>query len=163
MYKQKMFVKIIKILKSLISVILFVFLFLYTIIFIHELGHYITALLYGLQVDEFVIGKGLNIFNFIIGQTQYRFHILPTGGFTNLTIFKGEELKFLATALMGGMTNIIIGLMILEVNKKFKVLNDDWKYNFAIYNLYIGIFNLIPLSIINNDGWKVWSLIKALI
>ena len=41
------------------------------IVFIHELGHFITAKMSGMQVDEFAIGFGPAIFKVQKGETLY--------------------------------------------------------------------------------------------
>ena len=50
------------------------------IVFIHELGHFITAKMSGMQVDEFAIGFGPAIFKVQKGETLYLslIHILLT-------------------------------------------------------------------------------------
>src|SRR5918994_723726 len=48
-------------------------------IFLHELGHYLTAKWAGMKVTEFFIGFGPKIWSFQRGETEYGFTVLPAG------------------------------------------------------------------------------------
>ena len=50
------------------------------IIFIHEFGHFFTAKLSHVCVNEFSIGMGPKLFSFTRGETQYSLRLLPIGG-----------------------------------------------------------------------------------
>lgn len=54
----------------------------------HELGHFATAKLLGVKVNEFAIGMGPAVFKRQKGETLYSLRILPIGGFCAL---EGEE------------------------------------------------------------------------
>jgi regulator of sigma E protease len=58
------------------------------IIFVHEFGHFITAKLSGVRVNEFSIGMGPKIFGFERGETMYALRIFPIGGFCAM---EGED------------------------------------------------------------------------
>ena len=58
------------------------------LIFVHELGHYITAKFYGIKVLEFGFGYPPRIFGFRRGETLYSLNLLPLGGFVKMV---GEE------------------------------------------------------------------------
>ena len=47
------------------------------IIFIHELGHFFTAKLSRIRVNEFAIGMGPKLFSFTREETQYALRLLP--------------------------------------------------------------------------------------
>lgn len=51
------------------------------LIAIHEFGHFMTAKLCSVRVDEFSIGMGPAIFKKQKGETQYSLRLLPLGGF----------------------------------------------------------------------------------
>ncbi len=51
---------------------------------IHEWGHFIVARKCGIRVDEFSIGFGPKIFGFKKGNTEYKFCLLPLGGYVKL-------------------------------------------------------------------------------
>ena len=61
------------------------------IVFIHELGHFITAKMSGMQVDEFAIGFGPAIFKVQRGETLYSIRIIPLGGFNRIAGMTPDE------------------------------------------------------------------------
>lgn len=54
------------------------------LVFVHELGHFITAKLTGMRVDEFAIGFGPRLVSFRYGETVYSIRIVPLGGFNDI-------------------------------------------------------------------------------
>lgn len=65
------------------SVIIFL-LVLFLLVLVHEWGHYITAKLTGMRVDEFAIGFPPKLFGIKKGETEYTFNALPIGGFVRI-------------------------------------------------------------------------------
>lgn len=61
------------------------------IIFLHELGHFMTAKYYKMSVIEFAIGMGPKLFTKRIGETDYSIRMLPLGGFVNIAGMQPEE------------------------------------------------------------------------
>ena len=61
------------------------------IIFLHELGHFMTAKYYKMPVMEFAIGMGPKIFTKKMGETDYSIRMLPLGGFVNIAGMQPEE------------------------------------------------------------------------
>jgi membrane-associated protease RseP (regulator of RpoE activity) len=53
-------------------------------IFIHELGHYVTAKSSGMKVTEFFIGFGPKIWSFQRGETEYGFKVIPGGAYVRI-------------------------------------------------------------------------------
>lgn len=58
------------------------------VIFIHELGHFVTAKFLHIKVEEFAFGFGKKIFGKKMGETLYRINLIPYGGYVKLL---GEE------------------------------------------------------------------------
>lgn len=58
------------------------------IIFVHEFGHFITAKLSGVRVNEFAIGMGPKLFGFQKGETAYSIRLLHIGGYCAM---EGED------------------------------------------------------------------------
>ena len=58
------------------------------LIAVHEFGHFFTAKLLGVKVNEFSIGMGPELFSRKKGETQYSLRLLPIGGFCAM---EGEE------------------------------------------------------------------------
>lgn len=54
------------------------------LVLVHELGHFITAKLTGMRVDEFAIGFGPKIISFTRGETVYSLRAIPLGGFNDI-------------------------------------------------------------------------------
>lgn len=49
------------------------------LIAVHEFGHFITAKLFGIRVNEFSIGMGPALFKREKGETLYSIRLLPIG------------------------------------------------------------------------------------
>lgn len=58
------------------------------LIAVHEWGHFITAKLLGVKVNEFAIGMGPVLVSFQKGETQYSLRLLPVGGYCAM---EGED------------------------------------------------------------------------
>lgn len=54
------------------------------LVLIHEWGHFITAKMTGMRVDEFAIGFGPRIFKYKKGETIYSLRCIPLGGFNDI-------------------------------------------------------------------------------
>ncbi len=68
---------------TILTIALFL-LVLSVLIFVHEWGHYITAKLTGMRVDEFAIGFPPKVFSWKKGETEYSINALPIGGFVRI-------------------------------------------------------------------------------
>ncbi|MCC5848368.1 MAG: RIP metalloprotease RseP [Verrucomicrobia bacterium] len=69
-------------------------------VFIHELGHFLTAKWFGLRIDAFSIGMGPVLWQKTINGTSYRISLLPIGGYVALpqmditgSAFENEDAK----------------------------------------------------------------------
>lgn len=58
------------------------------LIFVHELGHFLTAKLFGVRVNEFAMCMGPAIFQKTIGETTYSLRCIPIGGYCAM---EGED------------------------------------------------------------------------
>lgn len=95
------------------------------LIFVHELGHFITAKSVGIKVNEFALGMGPLLFHFKKGDTEYSLRAFPIGGYCKM---EGEDEEsgdasafnnkpFLAKALVvvaGSVMNLILAILILS-------------------------------------------------
>lgn len=61
------------------------------LVFVHELGHFITAKLTGMRVDEFAIGFGPRLVSFRYGETVYSIRIVPLGGFNDIAGMNADD------------------------------------------------------------------------
>ncbi len=58
------------------------------LIFFHELGHFIAARFFGVQVDVFSIGFGKKLYTKMIGKTEWSISAIPLGGYVKM---KGQD------------------------------------------------------------------------
>jgi len=58
------------------------------LIFFHELGHFLAARFFGVQVDVFSIGFGKKLLTKQIGKTQWSLSMIPLGGYIKM---KGQD------------------------------------------------------------------------
>ncbi len=106
--------------------ILIAILFFGLIISFHELGHFIFAKLFKVQVNEFSLGMGPAIFKKKKGETQYSLRLLPIGGYVSM---EGEDedsenerafcnikawKRFIIIAA-GGVVNLIMGVIVVAI------------------------------------------------
>lgn len=106
--------------------ILFAILFFGIIIALHEFGHFITAKIFKVKVNEFSIGMGPTLFKRVKGDTQYSLRLFPIGGFVSL---EGEDedsddtrafgnqkawKRFIIIAA-GATLNVILGLVLMGI------------------------------------------------
>ena len=79
------------VLTVVVAVLIFGFL-----IFIHEFGHYITARIFGIKIEEFSIGMGPRLLWYDSKKTgiRYSFAMFPIGGFVSMPGENGEDEEF---------------------------------------------------------------------
>ena len=93
------------------------------IVFVHELGHFLTARMFGVKVHEFALGLGPRIFSKTKNGIKYSLCLVPMGGFCAM---EGEDeesedegalsnkawyQKFIILAA-GAFMNIVLGFAI---------------------------------------------------
>jgi regulator of sigma E protease len=54
------------------------------IVFVHELGHFLSAKAFGVRVRKFALGLGPVIVRYVYGETEYSLRWIPLGGFVDL-------------------------------------------------------------------------------
>ena len=92
------------------------------LIFSHEFGHFITAKLSGVRVNEFALGMGPKLFSFTKGETVYSLRLLPIGGYCAMegedeesdcpdAFSKAKVYKRMIIVIAGAVMNIILGLI----------------------------------------------------
>ena len=104
--------------------ILFAILIFSFLIFIHEFGHFITAKLSGVQVNEFAMFMGPAIWKKKKGETLYSIRCIPIGGYCAMegededtenprSFQKAAWWKRLGILLAGAFMNFVAGILIL--------------------------------------------------
>ncbi len=112
---------LINVLLVIISILLFSL-----VIFIHELGHFMTAKLSGVRVNEFAIGMGPAIFKIKKKDTLYALRLFPVGGYcamegedtesTSKDAFSQKSVfKRILIVASGAIMNIILAFVFMVV------------------------------------------------
>lgn len=139
------------------------------IIFSHEFGHFITAKLSGIKVNEFALGMGPKLFGFKKGETQYTFRLFPIGGFCAM---EGEDEESpeprafnnakvwqrMIIIIAGAVMNILLGFVLMFA---FTVQADTYSsttINQFLPNSYSANSGLkAGDQIIDVNGYSVWN------
>lgn len=125
---------------TVLTIILAVLLF-GLIIFVHELGHFLTAKMFGVRVNEFALGMGPRILKFGKKETVYSLRLFPIGGFCAMegedgdsdderAFFRQKVWKRMIIVVAGAVMNIILGFLLMtaltlqEPSYKSTTLND---------------------------------------
>jgi regulator of sigma E protease len=106
--------------------IVFAILLFSILIFVHELGHFLAAKLFGVQVNEFAMFMGPAIAKWKRGETQYSIRCIPIGGYCAMegededtdnprSFQKAAWWKRLIILVAGSFMNFIIGVAIVAV------------------------------------------------
>lgn len=131
------------------------------LIIIHEFGHFISAKLLGVRVNEFAVGFGPKIFSKQGKETKYSFNLIPLGGYCAM---EGEDetsaddrafcnkaawRRFLIV-VMGAVFNLLLGLIIVAI-----ILAPSE----AFYTTTVGSFEENAVSV--NSGLQIDDTIVA--
>ena len=132
------------ILNDLLTLIAVVFLF-GVLVFFHELGHFITAKLLKMKVEEFAFGFGSRkITLFKRGETEYTVHPIPLGGFVKIMGMDHNE------------ADVPDGFMSKPWWKRFMVFFSGPIFSFVLaYTIFclLGLFYGVPVPV--NKVYKV--------
>lgn len=107
---------------------------------VHEFGHFITAKMTGMRVDEFAIGFGPKIYQQKEGETLYSLRAIPLGGYNKIAGMDPDDpvepnafnskpiparmLVILAGALMNFILPIILFSGIFMVEGRLQLVNE---------------------------------------
>ena len=111
---------------SIVVAIIFAILLFSFLIFIHELGHFVTAKLSGVQVNEFAMFMGPAIFKKKVGETTYSLRCIPFGGYCAMegedeetdnprSFQKAKWWKRLCILLAGAFMNFVVGVLLIAI------------------------------------------------
>lgn len=106
--------------------IVFAILLFSFLIFIHELGHFVTAKLSGVQVNEFALFMGPAIYQKQVGETLYSLRCIPFGGYCAMegedndtenprSFQKAKWWKRLIILLAGAFMNLVAGYLLIFI------------------------------------------------
>ena len=107
------------------------------VVFVHELGHFLSARLCGITVDAFSIGWGKPILKKKIGGVEYRLGMFPLGGYCKMrgdndykevyekikkgiepekgSFFSASPLRRILVSFAGPLFNLLFALIVLSV------------------------------------------------
>ncbi len=102
-----------------------------TLIFIHEMGHFLVAKYFGVRVEVFSLGFGKSLYQFTRGDTTYKLSMIPLGGYVKMfgddptaeLVAEDKQFSFLykpvwqriAIVLAGPLMNFIIAIPIFAL------------------------------------------------
>jgi membrane-associated protease RseP (regulator of RpoE activity) len=66
-----------------LGVVLFIVV-LIVVVMVHEAGHFFSAKLFGIKVEEFFVGFGPRLWSFRRGETEYGLKAIPAGGYVRI-------------------------------------------------------------------------------
>ena len=103
--------------------IIFALLMFSVLIFVHELGHFATAKLFGVQVNEFSMFMGPAVWKKQIGETLYAIRLIPFGGYCAMegedadtdnprSFQKADWWKRCIILVAGSFMNLLTGIVI---------------------------------------------------
>lgn len=106
--------------------ILFAILLFSILIFVHELGHFVTAKLSGVQVNEFSMFMGPAIWKKQKGETLYSIRLIPIGGYCAMegedeetdnprSFQKAAWWKRIVILAAGSVMNLIAGFLLVTI------------------------------------------------
>ncbi len=111
----------------MVTTIIFL-LVLTVLVFIHELGHFLAARLFGIRVDEFAIGFPPRIWSFIKNGTRFAINIVPLGGYVKIhgenaedeitpdSILAKARWKQAVVLVAGVVFNIVLAWVLLSLS-----------------------------------------------
>ncbi len=75
-----------------LSTILWMAVALGILVFVHELGHFLAARMFGMRVDAFSLGFPPNLVSKQVGDTEYRIGAIPLGGYVKIAGMVDESM-----------------------------------------------------------------------
>jgi len=153
------------------SVVLFLAI-LAVLVFVHELGHFIFAKLFGIRVDEFAIGFPPKIWSMRRGETLYSINLIPFGGFVKIfgenpneesLSGAGSTRSFIrkprpiqALVLIAGIAfNILFAWILISASFMTGVpVSKDYAPNIPLSNAFIAVTDILPDSPAFDAGFE---------
>jgi regulator of sigma E protease len=131
---------------NIAAVIILFIVALFVVVFLHELGHFITAKRAGVKVEEFGLGFPPRLFGIKRGETVYSINAIPVGAFVKSvgeddptvprSLASKRPWPRLAVYVAGPLANIFLAFVLLSA------------------------FFMIPSSVIVGDGVMVHSVVE---
>ncbi len=145
------------------------------VVIVHEFGHFITAKMFGVKVNEFAIGMGPKLFKKQGKETLYTVRLFPIGGFCAM---EGEDeesgderafcnkkpwQKFIIVAA-GGIFNIILGLVFMLIVQSINIpggnnligTTEIWGFSENSYSAAEASGLMAGDEVYAVDGYRTW-------
>ncbi len=142
------------------------------IIFIHELGHFLTAKYFKMPVSEFAIGMGPKLYSHETLETTYSIRAIPIGGFVNIEGMEVESevqdgfnskspMARFIVLFAGVFMNFILALIIIYgmvisggkvIQNEGAVIGNVMEQSKA-YNILQKGDEILEINDISIDGW----------
>ena len=153
------------------TIILFL-LILAALVFVHELGHFVSAKLFGIRVDEFAIGFPPKIFGWKVGETQYNLNLIPLGGYVKIfgedpddesmngsdskrSFVNAAKWKQVVVLLSGIFMNLVFAWLLISASFNFGVLtSSDAQYKDNVKNASVMVLSVLKDSPSDKAGLK---------
>lgn len=161
------------------TILLFIII-LAILVFVHELGHFLTAKMSGIRVDEFSIGFPPRIFSFKKGETKYSLNLIPFGGYVKIfgedpteeaLHHSGDPRSFIskpksiqAMVLAAGITfNLVFAWILLSIGFMVGMpVPQDYSYQDKVQDLKLIVASIAPDSPAANSGIKAGDVLIRL-
>jgi regulator of sigma E protease len=121
------------------------------LIFVHELGHFLFAKLFRVQVLKFSLGFGPKVYGRVIGETEYRISAFPLGGYVKMLGENPDEQNIDSVHLQGSFAH-------KSVLQRFCIVVAGPLFNlfFSVF-LFFAIFSIagLPVAVDNTRVGKV--------
>ncbi len=161
------------------TIILFIII-LAALVFVHELGHFISAKLFGIRVDEFAIGFPPRLFGFTRGETKYSVNLIPFGGYVKIfgenpdddsisgtdssrSFVNAKKWKQIVVLLSGILMNIIFAWILISISLNIglvSALNDQYREH--AQNIHVEIDSVLKNSPAELAGLKAGDVIQKI-
>lgn len=128
------------------------------VVVVHEFGHFVAARSLGVEVEAFSVGWGPKIAGFKKGGTEWRFSLLPLGGFCKMkgedsfrqaledkadvmprepgSFYAAEPWKRIVIALSGPLVNVILAFIIFTCVSTFAYTTPTFSNRIVLLSEY---------------------------
>lgn len=139
--------------------ILILIILMFSVVLIHELGHYFAKVFYKIPVTQVILGIGMEILRFNYNGTDFIFNALLTGG---KCVSKGERSDYspivnINILLAGAGANILFAFITIVFS--YFIGSNILILAFIEMNIVFGIVNLIPFFK-HSDGNQAFIIFK---
>lgn len=115
-------------------------------LFVHEFGHWAAAYYTKQPVARMVVGRGRLLAAWYWRGMRFEWRLLPTGGYVSVVWRSSKVWKNVLRIASGPGANLLVYALLLVAGHGSEL--------FALVNLYLGVFNLLPTDK-DDDGSRL--------